>query len=620
MTTTWPNASFAKFRIADFCRAEIDFDDLLVLDLQDIPATVTELRRHADLPYFYLLSVDQAPLVAELLLHLSSMRSTCYPYALFFIGTDAAQGAHRLDPQTLDLDIITIASKDPDAIRNRITDYAAERFNFDVQRLRVDSDRVLPQQVDVLIVGAGVVGLTAARRLKAKGISYCVVEQSDRIGGIWSRFANSASQVNSSEGAYRLVEKRPRCNRDHSFTREILEDIVRLAHETRDQLFLNTRAQRVSKTEHGFQVDLRRSHDETHVTAKGVIVAINDRVGEPRVVHWDNEASYRGQIVAGISNEAQQVDWRDKRVAVIGMGAFAIENARTALEGGARQVFVVCRRHGTVCPKIIDYLNFVTPYDETYQHPKKSNMRNMLLWRSLYKSSGATEPECWMGQIKHDGHTISVSDIWFIAHHLKKLQTVKGSVTGLYEQGLIVDQRQRVDVDVIVNCVGFHRNAAYIKELCGTDRAYNINYLDKDLMYLADAYIDNDAFNSFFGSSVLEMAKFYLEVYLRFFDSPEYDAMIATEGIETIPVETRAWSHYIKGAEALISRYSDIRDFAERQIAQRTENFLQAHDLPTYIAQNKREWRDMHTQLAGRVLSEEEQLPYAFDKLLENKA
>jgi len=282
-------------------------------------------------------------------------------------------------------------------------------------------------------------------------------------------------------------------------------------------------------------------------------------------------------------------------------------------------VTVVCRRHGTVCPKIIDYLNFATPYDENFQHPKKSNMRNMLLWKKLYKQSGATQPECWMGKIKHTGHTISVSDIWFIAHHLNKLATVTGSIAGMDATGVTLDNGSRIEVDVLVNCVGFLRNASQVPRLCDYQEMYNINYVDKDFMYLADAYIDDDAFNSFFGSSVLEMAKFYLDVFVRFFDTPEYDDMIQTPGIAKIAIETRSWSQYIAGADALINRYDDLRAAARRQVDWRTQNFLEAHDLETYIAENKREWYDTHTLLAGRPLEDEKCLPYIFDKLLEEK-
>ncbi len=224
-----------------------------------------------------------------------------------------------------------------------------------------------------------------------------------------------------------------------------------------------------------------------------------------------------------------------------------------------------------------------------------------------------------MGNIKHPGHTISVSDIWFIAHYLKKLGTVTGEVTGLFDRGVMVDNQDHLEADVVVNCVGFHRNASSVKALTDYTHTYNINYLDKDLMYLADAYIDDNAFNSFFGSSVLEMAKFYLDVYVRFFDTPAFDTMIGTQGIEPVALETRSWSHYIAGANALIEAYPEIRQFARQQVAERTQNFLEAHDLEVYIAENKREWIDMHTQLAGRPMQPEECLPYVFEKLLESK-
>ena len=609
---------FPKLRIANFSSLELSLDHVLDVDSQDVQLTLAELRKYADLPYVYLLTKQHINAVVDLLTELKSIRSTCYPHALYLIG-GAQSGFEELDSDELGLDIIKLDTDNANIIADSIHTYANSKFVFDYHKLKLENNRPLPDKVDVVIVGAGVTGIYAANKLLENKISFCVVDKRDIIGGIWSAYANSTSQVNTSEGAYRIIEKKMRTNRDHSTTREILEDISQLSRNISDHLFLKTEVDWIDRLGNSYQINMTRNQKKHTIQSKGVILAINDRVGTPREINWENQNSYQGQILSGISHAADEFDWQNKNVAIIGMGAFAVENARTALESGARHVTVVCRRHGTVCPKIIDYLNFTTPYDENFKHDNKSNMRNMLYWKKLYDQSGATQPECWMGKIKHDGHTISVSDIWFIGHYLKKIETITGSITGMYENGVIVDHQQRVEADVVVNCVGFHRNASNVKEICEYKEMYNNNYVDKDFMYLADAYIDDDAFNSLFGSSVLEMAKFYLDVYIYFFNRDDYFSMIGSDGIETISIEDRKWSHYISAAATLMKLYPDIYRTARKQVAERTRNFMEAHDLETYVKANKREWVDTHSQLAGKPMSAEACLPYLFQKLIDKK-
>ena len=618
MTLPINKNDIVNLRIANFCSIKLSLNNVLNFDSHDIQLTLQEIRKYADLPYVYILSKGQIKFVVDLLSELKSIRSTCYPHAIFFIGGTESD-FEELNPEEIEVDIIELDSTNADLVTNKISTYAHSKFVFDYNKLKFVNNRMLPEMVDVIIVGAGVTGLYAANRLLENKISFCVVDKRDIIGGIWSLYANRTSQVNTSEGAYRIIDKKIRSNRDHSTTREILEDIAHLSRNIAENLFLNSEVDRIDKIDNLYQIGITRNQEKHMVKSKGVILAINDRVGTPRKIDLENQNNYRGKIISGISKVANDFDWENKKVAIIGMGAFAVENARTALEGGARHVTVVCRRHGTVCPKIIDYLNFATPYDENFTHDKKSNMRNMLLWKKLYDQSGATQPECWMGKIKHNGHTISVSDIWFIGHYLKKLATMVGTVTGMYDDGIIADNQHRIDADVVVICVGFYRNALNIKEICDYKKMYNNNYVDKDLMYLADAYIDDDAFNSLFGSSVLEMAKFYLDVYVYFFNNDNYYSMIESDGIETISIEDRKWSHYIAGAATLMKHYPDIYETARKQVSERTSNFIEAHDLETYILANKREWIDTHSLLAGKPMKAEECLPYLFQKLIDKK-
>jgi hypothetical protein len=202
---------------------------------------------------------------------------------------------------------------------------------------------------------------------------------------------------------------------------------------------------------------------------------------------------------------------------------------------------------------------------------------------------------------------------------LNKIATIAGNISGMTEKSVLVEDQHPIEADVVVNCVGFYRNASYVNKMSNYEKMYNNNFVDQNFMYLADAYIDDDAFNSFFGSSVLEMAKFYMDVYIRFFDNDDYFNMIRSDGIETISIEDRKWSHYIAGASAMMKQYPDIYETARIQVSERTDNFLAAHDLETYIAANQREWIDLHSYLAGKPMKPEDCLPYVFQKLIDKK-
>jgi hypothetical protein len=68
-----------------------------------------------------------------------------------------------------------------------------------------------------------------------------------------------------------------------------------------------------------------------------------------------------------------------------------------------------------------------------------------------------------------------------------------------------------------------------------------------------------------------------------------------------------------------MNKYNDIYDRAREQVARRTQNFMEAHDLETYIAANKREWLDTHSFLAGESMKPEDCLPYVFQRLIDKK-
>lgn len=488
--------------------------------------------------------------------------------------------------------------------------------------LALGAGPALPAKADVVIVGAGLLGLYAATRLSRSGYRVAVLEQRSITGGIWSMYANSASQVNSSEGGYSIKDilGEPSANRDHSTANEILCDIRKLATGLGDKISCGVKVRSVLKMREGYNIVAETERGGAQViSCRGAVLAINDRVGLPRPLAFPGQESFAGTVASGFGDSLAGTSWQGKNVIVVGMGAFAVENVRTALENGASKVTVVCRRHGTVCPKIIDYLNFVKPFDENFQHDGRTNIKQMRQWSQLYRASGATVPECWPAQIKHQGHTISVSDVWFIGHHMGKLSTSTGEIERLDGGGAFLSDGSYVEADMIVGCIGFHRNTHLCEQLTGLSTVRSTNYLDRDLMYLADAEIDEGAFNSFFGSSVLEYAKFFTEVYLAGLDRPEkLGEELWGERVPATSLHERKWSGYIEASRRLIACDAGLAAAAHGQVDRRTEHFWRSLPPAAYVRCNKLEWAELHTRLnGGKPVPESEQLPYYFDEAAE---
>ena len=80
---------------------------------------------------------------------------------------------------------------------------------------------------------------------------------------------------------------------------------------------------------------------------------------------------------------------RGRKVVVVGMGAFAVETVRSALERGAAQVVVVGLRHGTVSPRVVDYFTH-----QRVLHDRLDDAHIMAEWKAVYEAAGGTPPPC----------------------------------------------------------------------------------------------------------------------------------------------------------------------------------------------------------------------------------
>ena len=129
---------------------------------------------------------------------------------------------------------------------------ALGRTGFDKRSLVLPRLGSPPASVDVVVVGAGLLGMLTAHRCRSAGFSVAVLEQRALVGGIWSMYANATSQVNSSEGGYCIKEligeddgKAAWDNRDHSTAAEVLTDFAKLGDKLKDHIFTSVKVVKV---------------------------------------------------------------------------------------------------------------------------------------------------------------------------------------------------------------------------------------------------------------------------------------------------------------------------------------------------------------------------------------
>jgi len=367
------------------------------------------------------------------------------------------------------------------------------------------TDGPMAAEVDCVIVGAGISGVYQGGVLAEGGKSVLILDRYHLIGGVWQFYGNDYSRVNTSEVGYRILARSGtwrRPNEDHSPRRDILRDIYSIAAEhCYGMVRCNIDVQKVDKLPDGsYDVYVRNVKDgkEHKIHAGAVSFNVNRRIGKKREVDWPGSENFKGQSCYGYGNEVRGLKFWDKKVLIIGAGAFAFENVRTALEHGAKHVTLMGRRDGTTCPKWIDMIAFLRPLDHQLMVNKTANMVSFDIWQKCYVDAGLRTPKCWDdGLLKPNNHTISVSDLAFIAgyHGMFKLQVGEIHHYRPDGTGVVLKDGGEIDCDMIIKCCGFHLNED-VPKVTGYQKMQPYGLLDFNLNYNAEPLLDGGQFGS----------------------------------------------------------------------------------------------------------------------------
>jgi len=88
------------------------------------------------------------------------------------------------------------------------------------------------------------------------------------------------------------------------------------------------------------------------------------------------------------------------------------------------------------------------------------------------------------------GHTISVSDIWLVAHYYGLLSTARGEIAQVGISQAVSTSGDTILCNVIVKCTGYWKNER-VRVLLGSNRMSTGNFVRRNLLYQAEAILDN---------------------------------------------------------------------------------------------------------------------------------
>jgi 4-hydroxyacetophenone monooxygenase len=197
------------------------------------------------------------------------------------------------------------------------------------ERAETKSTSATPKSRSVLVIGAGMSGLTAGVRLKQAGYRFTIIERNDDIGGTW--FANTypGCRVDSQNHLYSLSFF-PNYGWPHRYsTQPALHAYFRKLADRYDlwphiELSTQVRSARYDEERMIWRVRLQRGGEPEHEIAVDAIVSAVGQLNRPFIPEIPGQQSFGGPQFHS-ATWRDDVDLRDKRVAVVGTGASAFQ-------------------------------------------------------------------------------------------------------------------------------------------------------------------------------------------------------------------------------------------------------------------------------------------------------
>ncbi|QAT84884.1 malonyl CoA-acyl carrier protein transacylase [Corallococcus coralloides] len=451
-------------------------------------------------------------------------------------------------------------------------------------------------QLPVLVIGAGMGGLSFARQLEKAGTSVVVMDAAPHVGGVWRTLANASSKLQIDSPAYDFDSTTMPSPGGHSWRtsfpsqQEILTGCQEMAGSLLGPVYLESRVQAVRKVADAeYEVTYQRAGRTQRMRVSGV-AAMTGGLHRPRQHTFPGEDAFQGHIGLGISNDTPLASFQGASVVIVGHGAFAVENMRTALENGARHVTLLCRQQhmvlSTFCNWLLNSSKGVMPVSDVVS-----------VMRPFYAACGVDVEslDCLArdatGEWTMDQSTVPAgSDLYFLAQRMGRLRIVVGETDHLTADAVVTQAGETLKADVFLKCLGSHTDDSVLLGLFGEGSRVQGLWINGDpnlITYNDGAQVPRRV-RSLMCASYAFFVQAFAPAYVHFRDDRDAHARALARLTSASSTST--------DAERVLLELWDFIEPAKRVLSERTLELL---PFERFQVEREAEWERYSRMLGG---------------------
>jgi len=337
----------------------------------------------------------------------------------------------------------------------------------------------------ICVLGAGYNGIkTACHYLREGNENIVCFDRNSRVGGYcWITAANKTSKLQTEMGSFhvwwgleyanskecggwptqwetwpkkdRILEHFHVCARDYGMLPHIrfrtnVSEMDIVGPKDAPERYYNLTVSKLDKTGD-------EEVDKDYEIPVSVMYNYPGSMTRNRIIEYPGEDVFDGHIGYGMNDDMPYDHINDTNVAILGNGAFAVENIRTACEMGCNTCYLVTRRKNLPSPRV--------PCWFVHQGPVPTPGRMVLeMFKPMFELSGMGDPwEYWSVHAPQDrsratiiqNSRFGIGDVTFLALIYGKMEYVESTVKRLTHHTVhLVSGRKLENVENMVKSLG----------------------------------------------------------------------------------------------------------------------------------------------------------------------